>query len=73
MYFGLNEDQTMLQDSVRRFLETASELEQVRGFAEGGGIFPSICAAAVPLQLASSRQVLDNKIGVTGRHELPFT
>lgn len=37
MYFGLNEDQTMLQDSVRRFLETASELEQVRGFAEGDG------------------------------------
>ena len=35
MYFGLNEDQTMLQDSVRRFLEGASELEAVRGFAEG--------------------------------------
>ena len=35
MYFGLNEDQTMLQDSVRRFLEGASELEAVRGFADG--------------------------------------
>jgi alkylation response protein AidB-like acyl-CoA dehydrogenase len=35
MYFGLNEDQTMLQDSVRRYLESASDLEQVRGFAEG--------------------------------------
>lgn len=35
MYFGLNEDQTMLQDSVRRYLEGASELEAVRGFAEG--------------------------------------
>lgn len=35
MYFGLNEDQNMLQDSVRRYLETASELENVRGFAEG--------------------------------------
>lgn len=37
MYFGLNEDQTMLQDSVRRFLEGASELEAVRGFADGDG------------------------------------
>ena len=35
MYFGLNEDQTMLQDSVGRYLETASELEAVRGFADG--------------------------------------
>ena len=30
MYFGLSEDQIMLQDSVRRFLETQSELEHVR-------------------------------------------
>ena len=29
MYFGLSEDQIMLQDSLRRFLETQSELEQV--------------------------------------------
>ena len=35
MHFGLNEDQTMLQDSVRRFLEGASELEAVREFASG--------------------------------------
>ena len=35
MHFGLNEDQTMLQDSVRRFLEGASELEAVREFADG--------------------------------------
>ena len=35
MHFGLNEDQTMLQDLVRRYLETAAELDAVRGFAEG--------------------------------------
>ena len=35
MYFGLSQDQTMLQDSVQRYLESASELEHVRGFAEG--------------------------------------
>ena len=35
MYFGLSEDQIMLQDSVRRFLETQSELEHVRVYAEG--------------------------------------
>ena len=35
MHFGLNEDQIMLQDSVRRFLEGASQLETVRGFADG--------------------------------------
>jgi len=41
MYFGLSEDQTMLQDSVGRFLETASELELVRGFAEGDAALAS--------------------------------
>lgn len=35
MYFGLSEDQIMLQNSVGRYLEQASELEQVRRFAEG--------------------------------------
>ena len=35
MYFGLSEDQIMLQDSVRRFLEAQSELEHVRVYAEG--------------------------------------
>jgi alkylation response protein AidB-like acyl-CoA dehydrogenase len=35
MYFGLSEDQTMLQDSVGRYLEQASELQRVRSFAEG--------------------------------------
>ena len=35
MYFGLSEDQTMLQDSVGRFLEGASELEDVRKFVDG--------------------------------------
>jgi alkylation response protein AidB-like acyl-CoA dehydrogenase len=35
MYFGLSEDQIMLQDSVGRYLEGASELEAVRKFAEG--------------------------------------
>ena len=35
MHFGLNEDQTMLQDSVGRYLEGASELALVRGFVDG--------------------------------------
>ncbi len=35
MYFGLNEDQTMLQDSLGRYLEGASELERVRQFVDG--------------------------------------
>jgi alkylation response protein AidB-like acyl-CoA dehydrogenase len=35
MYFGLSEDQIMLQDSVGRFLEGASELEEVRKFVDG--------------------------------------
>ncbi len=35
MYFGLSEDQVMLQDSVRRYLEDASALEHVRGFVAG--------------------------------------
>jgi len=35
MYFGLSEDQIMLQDSVGRYLEGASELEAVRNFADG--------------------------------------
>ena len=35
MYFGLSEDQIMLQGSVGRYLEGASELEAVRKFAEG--------------------------------------
>ena len=43
MYFGLNEDQTMLQDSVRRYLEGASELEAVRGFADGDTGLPPRC------------------------------
>ena len=35
MYFGLSEDQLMLQDSVGRYLEGASELEEVRKFVDG--------------------------------------
>ncbi|MDB4106641.1 acyl-CoA/acyl-ACP dehydrogenase [Alphaproteobacteria bacterium] len=35
MYFGLSEDQTLLQDSVGRYLESACDLETVRRFAEG--------------------------------------
>ena len=37
MYFGLSEDQLMLQDSVGRYLEGASELEEVRRFVDGEG------------------------------------
>ena len=37
MYFGLSEDQLMLQDSVGRYLEGASELEEVRKFVDGEG------------------------------------
>ena len=37
MYFGLSEDQLMLQDSVGRYLEGASELEEVRKFVDGDG------------------------------------
>jgi alkylation response protein AidB-like acyl-CoA dehydrogenase len=37
MYFGLSEDQLMLQDSVGRYLEGASELEAVRKFVDGDG------------------------------------
>ena len=35
MYFGLSEDQNLLQDSVRRYLESACDLEKIRSFAEG--------------------------------------
>ena len=50
MYFGLNEDQTMLQDSVRRYLEGASELEAVRGFADGdAGLATSLQAGLMEL------------------------
>lgn len=37
MYFGLSEDQLMLQDSVGRYLEGASALEEVRKFVDGDG------------------------------------
>lgn len=61
MYFGLNEDQTMLQDSVRRFLEGASELEAVRGFAEGEGalaqtLYDGLMELGVPFVLLPEAQ-----------------
>ena len=35
MYFGLSENQLMLQDSVRRYLEDNADLEQLRNYVEG--------------------------------------
>ena len=43
MYFGLSEDQLMLQDSVGRYLEGASELEEVRKFVDGDGALARLC------------------------------
>ena len=61
MYFGLSEDQIMLQDSVRRFLETQSELEQVRVYAEGddalvGRLHNGLMELGVPLVLIPEAQ-----------------
>lgn len=41
MRFGLSEDQTMLQDSVGRYLETAAELELVRAYVDGDAALAS--------------------------------
>ncbi|MBT7642043.1 MAG: acyl-CoA/acyl-ACP dehydrogenase [Rhodobiaceae bacterium] len=56
MHFGLNEDQTMLQDSVGRYLEGASELALVRGFVDGepalaGDLQTGLMDLGVPLVL----------------------
>lgn len=61
MYFGLSEDQIMLQDSVRRFLETQSELEHVRVYAEGddalaGELHAGLMDLGVPLVLIPEAQ-----------------
>ena len=61
MYFGLSEDQIMLQDSVRRFLETQSELEHVRVYAEGddalaGQLQNGLMELGVPLVLIPQAQ-----------------
>ena len=62
MYFGLSEDQIMLQDSVRRFLEAQSELEHVRVYAEGddalaGQLQNGLMELGVPLVLIPEAQV----------------
>jgi alkylation response protein AidB-like acyl-CoA dehydrogenase len=61
MYFGLSEDQIMLQDSVRRFLETQSDLEHVRVYAEGddalaGQLQQGLMELGVPLVLIPEAQ-----------------
>ncbi|MEE3059914.1 MAG: acyl-CoA dehydrogenase family protein, partial [Pseudomonadota bacterium] len=61
MYFGLSEDQIMLQDSVRRFLEAQSELEHVRVYAEGddalaGQLQNGLMDLGVPLVLIPEAQ-----------------
>jgi len=61
MYFGLSEDQKMLQDSVGRYLETASELENVRGFAAGdmslaSNLQTGLMELGVPLALIPEAQ-----------------
>ena len=61
MYFGLSEDQIMLQDSVRRFLEAQSELEHVRVYAEGddalaGQLQNGLMELGVPLVLIPEAQ-----------------
>ncbi|CAI8360368.1 MAG: acyl-CoA dehydrogenase [Rhizobiales bacterium TMED143] len=61
MYFGLSEDQVMLQDTVRRFLDTESELDHVRGFANGdttlaGKLHAGLMELGVPLVLIPEAQ-----------------
>ncbi len=61
MYFGLSEDQKMLQDSVGRYLETASELEAVRGFIAGdmalaASVQNGLMELGVPLALIPEAQ-----------------
>jgi len=50
MEFGLSEEQTLLQDSVNRFLDDASSLEKVREFvaAPGTDVWPGLVELGVP-------------------------